>query len=255
MTTTTVSDRVASVLAPNPGVMTLDGTNTYVLREREGARSVVVDPGPLDAGHLDAVLALAGEVALVLVTHHHGDHTEAVPRFAELTGAPTRAVSPEHCVGAEPLADGEVLDVDGLAVQVLHTPGHTADSACFLLPAEDALLTGDTILGRGTTIVAHPDGRLGPYLDSLRAIRELVVTGHVERLLPAHGPVLEDPASVVDFYLAHREERLEQVRRAVAAGAATPQDVVERVYADVDRSLWPAAERSVAAQLEHLGHP
>lgn len=249
---TAVSERAAYVLAPNPGVMTLDGTNTYVLREREGARSVVVDPGPLDEGHLARVLELAGDVALVLVTHHHGDHTEAVPRFAELTGAPTRAVSPEHCVGAEPLADGEVLDVDGLAIQVLHTPGHTADSACFLLPAEDALLSGDTILGRGTTIVAHPDGRLGPYLDSLRAIQELVVTGHVERILPAHGPVIDDPATVVDFYLTHREQRLEQVREAVAAGAITPHEVVERVYADVDRSLWPAAERSVAAQLEHL---
>lgn len=249
---TTVSERAAYVQAPNPGVMTLDGTNTYVLRERAGARSVVVDPGPLDEDHLARVLELAGDVALVLVTHHHADHTEAVPRFAELTGAPTRAVSPEHCVGAEPLTDGEVLDVDGLTIQVLHTPGHTADSACFLLPAEDVLLSGDTILGRGTTIVAHPDGRLGPYLDSLRAVQELVVTGHVERILPAHGPVIDDPATVVDFYLTHREERLEQVRRAVAAGAVTPQDVVERVYADVDRALWPAAERSVAAQLEHL---
>ncbi|TCI96900.1 MBL fold metallo-hydrolase [Aeromicrobium sp. IC_218] len=234
--------------------MTLDGTNTYVLREPGAARSVVVDPGPLDEAHLARVLELAGEVALVLVTHHHGDHTEAVPRFAELTGAPTRAVSPEHCVGAEPLADGEVIEVDGLTVQVLHTPGHTADSACFLLPAEDVLLSGDTILGRGTTIVAHPDGRLGPYLDSLRALQELVVTGHVQRILPAHGPVVDDPAAVVDFYLTHREQRLEQVRRAVAAGDTTAQQVVERVYADVDRSLWPAAERSVAAQLEHLGH-
>ncbi|WP_242686352.1 MBL fold metallo-hydrolase [Aeromicrobium sp. IC_218] len=251
---TTVSDRATVVLAPNPGIMTLDGTNTYVLREPGAARSVVVDPGPLDEAHLARVLELAGEVALVLVTHHHGDHTEAVPRFAELTGAPTRAVSPEHCVGAEPLADGEVIEVDGLTVQVLHTPGHTADSACFLLPAEDVLLSGDTILGRGTTIVAHPDGRLGPYLDSLRALQELVVTGHVQRILPAHGPVVDDPAAVVDFYLTHREQRLEQVRRAVAAGDTTAQQVVERVYADVDRSLWPAAERSVAAQLEHLGH-
>lgn len=251
---TTISDRATVVLAPNPGVMTLDGTNTYVLREPGATRSVVVDPGPLDEGHLARVLELAGEVALVLVTHHHGDHTEAVPRFAELTGAPTRAVSPEHCVGAEPLADGEVVEVDGLVVQVLHTPGHTADSACFLLPAEDVLLSGDTILGRGTTIVAHPDGRLGPYLDSLRALQELVVTGHVRRILPAHGPVVDDPAAVVDFYLTHREQRLEQVRQAVAAGDTTAQQVVERVYADVDRSLWPAAERSVAAQLEHLGH-
>ncbi len=248
----TVSDRAAYVLAPNPGVMTLDGTNTYVLREREGARSVVVDPGPLHEGHLAEVLELAGDVALVLVTHHHADHTEAVPRFAELTGAPTRAVSPEHCVGAEPLADGEVLDVDGLRLEVLHTPGHTMDSASFLLPAEDVLLSGDSILGRGTTVVAHPDGQLAPYLESIRTIQGLVAEARVRRILPAHGPVIERPAEVVDFYLTHREQRLEQVRSAVAAGCTSPREVVERVYADVDPSLWPAAERSVAAQLEYL---
>lgn len=240
-----------SVRADNPGVMTLDGTNTWILRA-PGGRAVVVDPGPDDADHLAAVLAEAGDVALAIYTHWHPDHTEAIDRFVELTGAPARAADAAWCRSADPLTDGELLDVDGLQVEVVLTPGHTADSLCLLLPQERSLLTGDTILGRGTTIIAHPDGQLGPYLDSLARIRELVTEGIVTRLLPAHGPELPDPAAVVDFYLEHRAERLDQVRAALDAGAVTARDVVERVYADVDEALWPAAERSVEAQLEYL---
>ncbi|CAM5730851.1 MBL fold metallo-hydrolase OS=Streptomyces microflavus OX=1919 GN=G3I39_26615 PE=4 SV=1 [Streptomyces microflavus] len=117
------------------------------------------------------------------------------------------------------------------------------------------MLTGDTILGRGTTVVAHPDGRLGDYLDSLRRLRSLTVDDGVHTVLPGHGPVLEDAQGAVEFYLAHRAHRLAQVETAVEAGHRTPSDVVARVYADVDRSLWPAAELSVRAQLEYLaGH-
>ena len=240
-----------SVRADNPGVMTLDGTNTWILRA-PGGRSIVVDPGPDDADHLAAVLAESGEVALVLYTHWHPDHTDAIDRFGELTGAPARAADAAWCRSAEPLADGELIDVDGLEVEVVLTPGHTADSLCLLVAEEGLLLTGDTILGRGTSIIAHPDGGLGDYLDSLARIRELVTEGIVTRLLPAHGPELADPAAVVDFYLEHRAERLDQVRAALEAGAVTARDVVERVYADVDESLWPAAERSVEAQVEYL---
>ncbi len=243
--------QATSVRADNPGIMTLDGTNTWVLRA-SGGRSVVVDPGPDDADHLAAVLAEAGEVALVLYTHWHPDHTDAIDRFAELTGAPARAADATWCRSADPVADGELIDVDGLQVEVVLTPGHTADSLCLLVAQDGLLLTGDTILGRGTSIIAHPDGSLGAYLDSLARIRELITEGIVTRLLPAHGPELTDPAPVVDFYLEHRAERLDQVRAALDAGAITARDVVERVYADVDESLWPAAERSVEAQLEYL---
>ncbi|AXT86939.1 MBL fold metallo-hydrolase [Aeromicrobium sp. A1-2] len=240
------------MLAANPGVMTLDGTNTWILREPGAERSVVVDPGPADEAHLQAVLAAAGTVGLILFTHRHFDHTAALGRFVELTGAPTRSIDPEFTRAAEPLVDGETIDVDGLEMEVLATPGHTTDSVCFRLPAEGSLLTGDTILGRGTTVIAHPDGVLGPYLDSLAHVRELVEEGLVVRILPGHGPVVDDPAGVVDFYLEHRAERLDQVRAAVDSGGITPRAVVETVYRDVDETLWPAAELSVAAQLAYL---
>jgi glyoxylase-like metal-dependent hydrolase (beta-lactamase superfamily II) len=247
-----VTDRATYVLAANAGIMTLDGTNTWILREPGAERSVVVDPGPDDEHHLQAVLAAAGTVGLILLTHRHVDHTEALDRFVELTGAPARSTDPAFSRGAEPLVDGETIDVDGLAIEVVATPGHTTDSTCFRLAAEDTLLSGDTILGRGTTVIAHPDGVLGPYLDSLAHLRELAEEGLVQRILPGHGPVIDDPAAVLDFYLEHRAERLDQVRGALAAGASTPREVVELVYRDVDPVLWDAAELSVAAQLDHL---
>jgi glyoxylase-like metal-dependent hydrolase (beta-lactamase superfamily II) len=135
-------------------------------------------------------------------------------------------------------------------VRVLATPGHTADSLSFLLEG-DGVLTGDTVLGRGTTVVAHPDGVLADYLRSLQRLREL---GPLT-VLPGHGPELPSAGEAAERYLAHREQRLEQVRAAVADGLTTPRSVVERVYADVDRALWPAAELSVRAQLAHLGRP
>lgn len=249
---TTVTDRTSFVLADNPGIMTLDGTNTWILREPGAAQSVVIDPGPLDEAHLAAVAAAAGSVGLILITHRHFDHTEGVARFAEMTGAPSRATDSDFCIGAEPLTDGEQIIVDGLIIDVLATPGHTADSTCFRLVDENTLFSGDTILGRGTTVVAHPDGVLGPYLDSLALIGELVEEGLVERILPGHGPVIGDPGAVVNAYLDHRAERLDQVLAAVEAGASTPREVVEAVYQDVDPILWPAAELSVAAQLDYL---
>lgn len=247
-----VTDRATVVRADNPGIMTLDGTNTWVLREPGAARSVVVDPGPDDPAHLDAVLAAAGDVGLVLYTHHHGDHTDAFATMRERTGAPARAVSERFCADAEPLADGDEIDVDGLRLAVVLTPGHTRDSACLRLVDEPVVLTGDTVLGRGTTVVAHPDGALGPYLDSLALLRQMVDEGCAERLLPGHGPVVDDAGAVLDHYVDHRESRLDQVRAAVAAGHATPRAVVEHVYADVDPVLWDAAELSVRAQLEYL---
>jgi glyoxylase-like metal-dependent hydrolase (beta-lactamase superfamily II) len=212
---------------------------------------VVVDPGPDDPAHLDAVLAARGvRIALVLLTHAHADHSAAARGLAARLGVPLRAADPAWCSGADPLADGERLDVDGLVLDVLLTPGHTADSAC--LVSGDALLSGDTVLGRGTSVVAHPDGRLGDYLASLRRLEALARERRLAHVWPGHGPVLGDPAAVLGGYLRHREARLAQVEAAVAAGARTARDVVEAVYADVDRSLWPAAQRSVEAQLEYL---
>lgn len=236
------------VRADNPGPMTLDGTNTYLLTCREGV--VVIDPGPLLADHLARVAAY-GPVVVTVLTHGHADHAESAQRFHETTGAPVLARDPALCQAGGPLdVDGQVLDLGDLALRVLHTPGHTADSVCLLVQgrAEDALLTGDTVLGRGSTVVAHPEGRLADYLASLQRLRAL---GPMV-LLPGHGPVRADSAAVVDGYLAHRARRLEEVRRAREAGARTAWQVVELVYADVDRALWPAAELSVRAQLDYL---
>ncbi|TKT01978.1 MBL fold metallo-hydrolase [Streptomyces lasalocidi] len=248
--------RAVNVLAPNASAMTLDGTNTWILSEPDSALAVVVDPGPLDDGHLRRVIDTAEEagqrVTLTLLTHGHPDHAEGAARFAGLTGTKVRALDPALRLGDEGLAAGNVVEVGGLELRVVPTPGHTADSLCFHLPADGAVLTGDTILGRGTTVVAHPDGRLGDYLDSLRRLRSLTVDDGVHTVLPGHGPVLEDAQGAVEFYLAHRAHRLAQVETAVEDGFRTPEEVVAHVYADVDRSLWPAAELSVRAQLEYL---
>jgi glyoxylase-like metal-dependent hydrolase (beta-lactamase superfamily II) len=233
--------------------MTLDGTNTWVLRASEDGPSVVVDPGPLDASHLARVAGLAGDVRTVLLTHGHADHSEGARRFAEVAGCGVRALDPAFVYGDEGLHEGDVVEVDGLEIRVVGTPGHTSDSLSFVLPAERAVLTGDTVLGRGTTVVAHPDGALGAYLGSLRRLRDLAERHEVEVVWPGHGPVLDEALPVLEYYLRHRAERLDQVREAVADGAVDAMDVVRRVYADVDQRLWPAAELSVRAQLAYLG--
>jgi glyoxylase-like metal-dependent hydrolase (beta-lactamase superfamily II) len=232
--------------------MTLDGTNTWVVKADDHGRSIVIDPGPDDTRHLGAVADDAGEVVAVLLTHGHLDHSEGARRFAETVGCGVRALDPTFVYGDEGLHDGDVVDVDGLEVRVVGTPGHTSDSLSFVLPEDDAVLTGDTVLGRGTTVVAHPDGALGAYLGSLRRLRDLASEQGLSTVLPGHGPVLDDALVALDHYLAHRAERLEQVREAVAAGAVEPMDVVRRVYVDVDERLWPAAELSVRAQLDYL---
>ncbi|MEU7411459.1 MBL fold metallo-hydrolase [Streptomyces sp. NPDC042638] len=250
------TERAVNVLAPNPSAMTLDGTNTWIVAEPDSDLAVVIDPGPLDDHHLRNVVDTAEKagkrIALTLLTHGHPDHAEGAARFAELTATRVRALDPALRLGAEGLAGGDVITVGGLELRVVPTPGHTADSLSFHLPADRAVLTGDTVLGRGTTVVAHPDGRLGDYLDSLRRLRSLTVDDGVHTVLPGHGPVLEDAQGAVEFYLAHRAHRLAQVETAVENGHSSPAEVVAHVYADVDRSLWPAAELSVRAQMDYL---
>jgi glyoxylase-like metal-dependent hydrolase (beta-lactamase superfamily II) len=228
--------------------MTLEGTNTWILRASDHVECCVVDPGPLDEGHLTAV-AECGPVNLIVLTHGHPDHSEGAQRLHEMTGADVVSLDPQHTIAAEGLTtDGESFGSAGVLMRVIHTPGHSSDSLSLYLEDDRAVLTGDTILGRGTTVVAHPDGVLADYLDSLRRLRDL---GDVT-VLPGHGPELPSAGVVAEQYLAHREQRLEQVRAALAGGATTAREVVEIVYADVDRSLWPAATMSVLAQLDYL---
>ncbi len=246
-----VTGTASVLLCDNPGTMTLDGTNTWVLRGPGSAEIVVVDPGPDDAAHLERVAAL-GRVSLVLISHRHGDHTEGIDRLVDATGAVVRSVGSGFLRGlGGPLADGEVIDAAGLRITVLATPGHTSDSLCFVL--DDAVLTADTVLGRGTTVIDDEDGSLAAYLDSLRRLAGL---GH-RRVLPGHGPDLADLSAAAEQYLAHRRQRLDQIRAALRTLGedVTARQVVEHVYADVDTMLWDAAESSVRAQLAYLRNP
>lgn len=236
------------LLCNNPGIMTLDGTNTWVLRGPRSAEMVVVDPGPDDGEHIDRIAAL-GRIPLVLISHKHGDHTDGIDRLVDRTGAVVRAVGSGFLRGlGGPLTDGEVIDAAGLRITVLATPGHTADSLSFLV--DDAVLTADTVLGRGTTVIDDEDGSLAAYLESLRRLQGL----GSRTVLPGHGPELGDLARVAAEYLAHREQRLDQVRAALRElGAdATAKQIVEHVYTDIDRKLMPAAEKSTQAQLDYL---
>lgn len=248
-----VTPLASVLLADNPSPMTLEGTNSWVLRAPGVEECVVVDPGDDDLAHLERVAA-QGPVALVLLTHRHHDHAGGARRFSELTGAPVRALDGSLVLGSEALGEGEVVAAAGVELRVVATPGHTSDSVSFLLSGPgtaEVVLTGDTILGRGSTVIAHPDGALGPYLDSLHRLADLAPGTAV---LPGHGPELPDASAAALAYLAHREQRLEQVRDAISTlgPGATARQVVELVYADVDQSLWPAAEWSVRAQLEFL---
>jgi glyoxylase-like metal-dependent hydrolase (beta-lactamase superfamily II) len=229
-------DWVTLIRADNPGPMTLEGTNSWVLTA-PGGRTVLVDPGPLDERHLDRLAA--HEPSLILVTHSHPDHVDGLPALVDRLGG-----VPVWERGEERRA------LDGLDIALLATPGHTADSVSYRVEGygERVVLTGDTILGRGTAVVAYPDGDLGDYLASLRRLAGFDGIP----VLPGHGPALANCGAAARAYLEHREARLDQVRQAVADGATTAHEVVERVYADVDPVLWPAAEASVRAQLAYL---
>lgn len=243
-----VTDSASVLLCNNPGIMTLDGTNTWVLRGPGSDEMVVVDPGPDDDEHIGK-LAELGTISLVLISHKHEDHTGGIDKIVDRTGAVVRSVGSGFLRGlGGPLSDGEVIDAAGLRITVMATPGHTADSLSFLV--DGAVLTADTVLGRGTTVIDDEDGSLTQYLDSLRRLQGL----GPRRVLPGHGPDLADLEAVTAMYLSHREERLDQVRQALRALGedATARQVVEHVYTDVDEKLWDAAEKSVRAQLDYL---
>lgn len=243
-----VTASASVLLCDNPGLMTLEGTNTWVLRGPGSDEIVIVDPGPDDDAHI-ARIAELGTVALVLISHKHEDHTGGIDKLVELTGATVRSVGSGFLRGlGGPLTDGEVIDAAGLRIKVMATPGHTVDSLSFVL--DDAVLTADTVLGRGTTVIDTEDGSLRDYLESLQRLQGL----GARTVLPGHGPDLPDLEAVTAMYLAHREERLDQVRAALRelGEDASARQVVEQVYTDVDQELWDAAEKSVQAQLDYL---
>ena len=261
-----VAPYLRHLLAPNPGPMTLEGTNTWLVGDPGAGPVVVIDPGPNDIGHRARLLEAApGGIAAVLLTHRHADHSAGAPALAAaaVPGCPVRAVDPAYrlgggALGDVALGDGDQLETAGARLQVVATPGHTADSCSVLVHGDDGvvrLLTGDTVLGRGTTVIAGPDGDLGAYLASLERLARLTADENVSELLPGHGPRIGDPAARLAAYRQHREERLDQVRAALGQGARTVQQVLDRVYGDLDATVRPAAEQSVRAQLRHLGAP
>jgi glyoxylase-like metal-dependent hydrolase (beta-lactamase superfamily II) len=251
--TVQLEPQVTRVLAPNPGSMSLDGTNTYVVGEPGSGQAVLVDPGPDDAAHLaavsEALAARGAECVAVLVTHHHVDHAEAAlpwgTHFGAQVAAGSAAVAGPRGRVLEP---GERLALAGTTIGVVPTPGHTQDHLAFRLES-GAVLVGDHVLGRGTSVVTHPEGDVLAYLESLRRVHDLGPSA----LYCGHGPELtEDPGAVLDFYLAHRAYREQQLLEALGRGPATVDELVATVYAAYPREVWPAAAQSTRATLDKL---
>jgi glyoxylase-like metal-dependent hydrolase (beta-lactamase superfamily II) len=234
--------RIVRILAPNPGVFTLEGTNTWIVGD---APAFVIDPGPEIAEHLDEVVASAGAVAHVILTHDHEDHAAAARALGERTGARVWAWRLD---GAEHMKDGASLSAGGAELVALHTPGHSADHLVLFEPTERGLFTGDAVLGRGTSLIDPPDGDLAKYLASLRRMVDL----HPRTIYPGHGPVVLDAPGKLRGYLDHRQERERQVLAGLADGARTVDALVAAIYADQPDEVRPLAARTVTAHLRKL---
>jgi glyoxylase-like metal-dependent hydrolase (beta-lactamase superfamily II) len=260
-----VSPLIRRVIANNPGPFTYTGTGTYIVGRGDVA---VVDPGPDDQDHLAAILdAVAGErVTDILITHDHLDHSPLAAALKARTGAriagctvrEARAHDPDaprmeagHDAGFRPdidLCAGGRAAGPGWTLEAIPTPGHTSNHLCYALVEESACFTGDHIMGWSTTVIAPPDGDMTAYLASLAAIG----ARGFATLWPTHGPPVRDPGPFIDAYAEHRQERMADILRALAAGPARIGDLVPRLYADVDARLHPAAARSMLAAMIHL---
>ena len=237
---------IERVLAPNPGPMTGTGTNTWLVSDAAG-QVAVIDPGPDEPAHVEAILAAAarhGPIAAVLVTHRHLDHLPAARPVCERSGAPLLGHPDLPGVGRG-LGDEEVCFGD---LRALHTPGHTTDSVCLFDPRSGALFTGDLVAGAGTVVVDDAPGGLAQYMASLERLAAL----GPRTIYPGHGPIVEDAPAKLDEYLRHRRQREQQVLDGLAHGPASVDALVARIYTDVAPNLVPMAARNVRAHLDKL---
>ena len=234
---------IRRVLAPNPGPMTLEGTNTWVVGSPPAA---VIDPGPEDEAHLAAIRAEAGTVGAILLTHRHPDHAPGADALARSTGATVHAWRP--AAGWTAIRAGQQFEDGGVALVALHTPGHTPDHVAFFAPESQALFTGDAVLGRGTSVIDPPEGDLAAYVRSLEAMAAL----EPRTIYPGHGPAVWDAAAKLREYREHRTERERQVLEALADGARTPADIVPVVYEGYPPEVLDLAARTVLAHLLKL---
>lgn len=236
--------RIRAITAPNPGPLTLDGTNTWLIGE-----TTVIDPGPEIAQHVDAIAAELPRLATILITHRHADHAPAAIPLARRTGA--KIAAPEGVLDdadvAMRIAGGETIDSGDGLLSVIATPGHTKEHVCFLSSDGD-LFTGDTILGSGTTAIFPPDGDMRLYLQSLRLLRRL----EPKTIYPAHGPVRRDATALIEEYITHRLQREQEIVDAIAAGANDVHAIRAKVYADLDPRLERAAEVQITAHVIKL---
>jgi glyoxylase-like metal-dependent hydrolase (beta-lactamase superfamily II) len=234
--------RVKRVLAPNPGVYTLEGTNTWIVGS---GPSIVIDPGPEIPEHLEEVAREAGPVAAVVVTHDHPDHAPGAAELARRVGAPLLAF---RLAGAERLRDRQPIRAGEVELTALHTPGHTSDHVAFFERESGSLFTGDAVVGRGTSFIDPPDGDLVRYLRSLKRMLDL----DLHTIYPGHGPVVLRGKAKLEEYLVHREEREGEVLTALLEGARTIPELVATIYAGYSPDIHPLAARSVLAHLLKL---
>ncbi len=235
--------RVIRVLAPNPGIRELEGTNTWIVGD---APALVIDPGPDQPGHLAEVARTAGEVGAIALTHDHPDHAPGALPLAVMTGARVFAARPAEGMGR--VRDGEQVSTGSVSLAVVATPGHTPDHVAFFDARTGSLFTGDAVLGRGTSVIDPPEGDLAAYLRSLRRMREL----GPKTIYPGHGPVVLRALATLDEYLDHRAMREEQVLAALGDASRTPEELVAEIYADYPPELHELAARSVLAHLLKL---
>jgi glyoxylase-like metal-dependent hydrolase (beta-lactamase superfamily II) len=256
-----VARGVLRLTAPNPGLMTGPGTNTYVVG---GAEPVVIDPGPAEPAHTAAIVAVAaplGPIRTILVTHTHVDHAPGAAALAEATGArvigfgPAEDFTPDECVGegwtlAAPA--GRRGTSPGLTLRALHTPGHASDHLCWLVEEHALLLTGDHVMHGSTVVIRPPDGDLHQYLASLARVRD--ATPAIRALAPGHGRLMDHVPEVVDGLVAHRRGRHEVIATALhRRGGATVDELLPEVYGDVTERQLPVARFSLWAHLRALG--